>query len=222
MAGTPLRIASKHNDENVLRKPAVAASHGLLSLLNHQVIVLSDYVGRYVAEVGRVDPRCISRVYYGLPPSSTATVEDGQRVRAELGIAPGVPLIVTVGRLTEQKGLIYLLRAMAALRQSVPEARLLIAGDAQDGREEYRQTLLRTRQELGLEKAVIFAGVRDDVPAVLRAADLFVMASLWEGFGLVFLEAMAAGCPIVATNASAIPGGGGGRGDRSARAAPRP
>jgi glycosyltransferase involved in cell wall biosynthesis len=205
MAGIPLRIASKHNDERVLRKPGVAAVHGVLSRLNHRVLVLSDYVGRYMAEVGRVDPDRMTRVYYGLPPVSTATDEDALRVRAELGIAPAAPLVATVGRLAEQKGLIYLLRAMAVLRQSVPEVRLLVVGDAQDGREEYKQTLLRARAELGLGEAVVFAGVREDVPAVMRAADLFVMASLWEGFGLVFLEAMAAGRPIVATNVSAIP-----------------
>jgi glycosyltransferase involved in cell wall biosynthesis len=205
VAGTRLRIASKHNDERVLRKPVVAVAHGALSRLNHRVVVLSDYVGRYMAEMGRVDRDRITRVYYGLPPTSAATPEDGRRVRAELGVAPDVPLVATVGRLTEQKGLICLLRAMAVLRQSVPEARLLIVGDAQDGREEYKQALLHARQELALGDAVVFTGVRDDVPAVLRAADLFVMASLWEGFGLVFLEAMAAGCPIVATNVSAIP-----------------
>jgi glycosyltransferase involved in cell wall biosynthesis len=205
MAGTPLRIASKHNDERVLRRPAVAAMHGLLSRLNHRVVALSDYVARYVAEVGRVDGGRITRIYYGLTPASAATAEEALRVRADLGIPSDAPLAVTVGRLTEQKGLIHLLRAMAALRRSVPEARLLIVGDAQDGREEYKLALLSARAELGLEETVIFAGVRGDVPAVMRAADVFVMASLWEGFGLVFLEAMAAARPVVATNVSAVP-----------------
>ncbi|MCL4370895.1 MAG: glycosyltransferase, partial [Chloroflexi bacterium] len=72
-------------------------------------------------------------------------------------------------------------------------------------REEYKQQLIDRRRALGLEESVIFAGVRNDVPAVMQAIDLFAMASLWEGFGLVFLEAMAAARPIVATRVSAVP-----------------
>ncbi len=205
LAGTPVRIASKHNDERALLKPSAAVVHGLISRLDHRVVVLSDYVGRYVASVGRVDRGRITRVYYGLPPSSAATPEAGAALRAELGIHPEAPLAATVGRLTEQKGLLYLLEAMALVREQLPEARLLVVGDAQDGREEYKRELLRAQARLKLEEAVLFTGVRDDVPEVMQAIDLFVMASLWEGFGLVFLEAMAAGKPIVATMVSAIP-----------------
>ncbi len=205
LARTPVRIASKHNDERALRNPAAATIHGLLSRLNHRVVVLSDYVGQYVASVGRVEPRLITRVYYGLPTNSAASPGEGLRLRTELGIAPDIPLVATVGRLMEQKGLTYLLQAMHILQQRLPEARLLIVGDSQDGRDEYKQLLLRQHHSLGLEGSVIFTGVRDDVPAVMQAIDLFAMASLWEGFGLVFLEAMAAARPIVATAVSAIP-----------------
>ncbi len=205
LARTPVRIASKHNDEAVLQKPAVAVTHGLISRLDHRVVVLSDYVGRYVASVGRVDPSRITRIYYGLPPASAATAEEGLRLRAELGIPPEAPLMATVGRITEQKGLTYLLEAMVRVRERLPEARLLIVGDSQDGREQYKTQLLRRWESLGLQDTVLFTGVRDDVPAVMQAIDLFVMGSLWEGFGLVFLEAMAAGRPIVATRVSAVP-----------------
>lgn len=205
LARTAVRIASKHNDEQVLRRPVVANVHGWVSRLNHRIVVLSDYVGHYVASVGRVDPGNISRVYYGLPGPSTVNQQDGLRLRSELGIPEGIPLIATVGRLVEQKGLTYLLKAMAILRQRIPEARLLLVGDAQDGRDLYKQQLIREQQSLGLGDSVVFTGVRNDVSVVMQAIDLFVMASLWEGFGLVFLEAMAAARPIVATDVSAIP-----------------
>jgi glycosyltransferase involved in cell wall biosynthesis len=205
VAGTPVRVASKHNDERALLKPAVALVHGLISRLDHRVVALSDYVALYVATLGRVDSTRISRIYYGLPASSAEADDAGRRLRTELGIPYQAPLLATVGRLTEQKGLLYLLEAMAIVHRQLPEARLLVVGDAQDGRDEYKQGLLRTRAKLGLEETVLFTGVRDDVPAVMRAIDLFVMASLWEGFGLVFLEAMAAAKPIVATRVSAIP-----------------
>lgn len=205
LAGTPVRVSSKHNDEQVLRKAGVAALHGLVSRLSHRVVVLSDYVGRYMASVGRVDPSRITRIYYGLPATHTAPPEQGLRLRRELGVPPEAPVIATVGRLAEQKGLIYLLEAMAIVRERLPDARLLVVGDAQDGREGYKRELLRAREALGLGESVIFTGNRDDVPAVMQACDLFAMASLWEGFGLVFLEAMAAARPVVATAVSAVP-----------------
>ncbi len=204
LAGTPVRIASKHNDERALLNPVVAIVHGLISRLNHRVTVLSDYVGQYVASVGRVDERRLTRVYYGLPPTAPSA-KTRESLRAELGIPGDAPLAASVGRLTEQKGLIYLLEAMALVRQRLPEARLLVVGDSQDGRDEYKRQILELRNHLGLSEAVIFTGVRDDVPDIMAAADLFVMASLWEGFGLVFLEAMAAGKPVVATRVSAVP-----------------
>lgn len=205
LARAPIRISSKHNDEAVLRNPPVSLVHGLISRLDHRVVVLSDYVGRYMASVGRVDPSRITRIYYGLPAASAATPEDGQRVRAELRIPPEALLLATVGRLAEQKGLLYLLDAMDRVRRERPEARLLIVGDAQDGRDEYKARLVERWKWLGLQETVMFTGVRHDIPAVMQAIDLFVMASLWEGFGLVFLEAMAAARPIVATRVSAIP-----------------
>lgn len=205
LARTPVILASKHNDEIALRNPRVATVHGLLSRLDQRVIVLSDYVGRYVASVGKVDPARIDRVYYGVRPATTATMEDGARLRAELGIPGNAPLVATVGRLMEQKGLVYLLQAMEILRDRLPEARLLMVGDSQDGRDGYKTDLLRQWEAMGLQERVIFTGVRNDVPAVMQAIDLFAMASLWEGFGLVFLEAMAAARPIVATEVSAIP-----------------
>jgi glycosyltransferase involved in cell wall biosynthesis len=205
LAGTPVRTASKHNDERALLNPAVALVHGLISRLNHRVIVLSDYVGGYVESKGRVSAGRITRVYYGLPADSAVPPDAESRVRAELGVPPAAPLAVAVGRLTEQKGLFYLLEAMSLVHQRIPEARLFIVGDAQDGKDDYKHRLLQARRRLGLEDTVVFTGVREDVPAVMQAADVFVMASLWEGFGLVFLEAMAAAKPVVATRVSAVP-----------------
>ncbi|HEX9015484.1 MAG TPA: glycosyltransferase [Chloroflexota bacterium] len=205
MAGTRVRIASKHNDERALLNPAAGFVHGLVSRLDHRVIVLSDYVGRYVAARGRVDGGRITRVYYGLPAAGPGPDGTAGSIRAEFGIPASVPLAVTVGRLTEQKGLVYLLEAMAIVRARLPQARLLVVGDSQDGRDGYRERLLALRDELGLAETAIFTGVRDDVPSIMRASDLLVMASLWEGFGLVFLEAMAAARPVVATRVSAVP-----------------
>jgi glycosyltransferase involved in cell wall biosynthesis len=80
---------------------------------------------------------------------------------------------------------------------------LLVVGGDPFGDGEAR--LKAKAQELGVADRTRFLGIRHDVPDLLGAADLFVLPSLWEGLGLVFLEAMAVSLPTVATNVSAIP-----------------
>lgn len=118
-----------------------------------------------------------------------------QQLRQRLAGGTDGPLLLAVGRLTAQKGYPDLLAAFARVRQQEPAAVLLIAG-AGDAR-----PALETRlAELGLEGNVRLLGLRDDVPALLSAADLFVSASHWEGMPVAVLEAMGAGLPVVATN----------------------
>jgi glycosyltransferase involved in cell wall biosynthesis len=104
--------------------------------------------------------------------------------------APGSPVLLCVGRLAEQKGHRFLLEAMTAILADHPEARLLLAGEGH----------LRPTLQAQAGDRVSFLGVREDVPALIARADLFVFPSLWEGQGNALLEAMAVGAPIVATD----------------------
>jgi len=121
-------------------------------------------------------------------------------VRAELGLPAAAPVLVCVGRLAPQKDHPTLLAALARLPAEVV---LLIVGGDPFGDGEAR--LRRAAAELRLGERARFLGIRHDVPDLLAASDLFVLPSLWEGLGLVFLEAMAVGLPVVATTVSAIP-----------------
>jgi glycosyltransferase involved in cell wall biosynthesis len=103
-------------------------------------------------------------------------------------------LIGSVGRLTRQKGYDVLLDALPAIRASHPGARLVLAGDGEE-----RATLARQADRLGVAASVDLLGHLDDVRPVLAALDLFVSPSRHEGFGLIFLEAMAMGVPVVGT-----------------------
>jgi glycosyltransferase involved in cell wall biosynthesis len=108
-----------------------------------------------------------------------------------------VPLIGTLARLVPQKGLDVLLEAFARVP---PPARLVIAGAGT------LRPVLEARAVMpDLVGRVAFLGPRADSAAVMAALDLFVLPSRWEGFGLVLLEAMAAGRAIVASRVSAIP-----------------
>lgn len=109
--------------------------------------------------------------------------------------AEGSFLWVTVGRLVPEKGHEMLLEAFAALRVVRPNVSLAIAGDGPE-----RQALKRRAAELGLDEAVHLLGERDDVPAILAAADGFVLSSYLEGLPIALLEAAWQGLPIVSTD----------------------
>jgi glycosyltransferase involved in cell wall biosynthesis len=131
----------------------------------------------------------------GVPPEALAG-GDGAAFRRRIGIRPGQPVLLFVGRVAGEKNIGFLLRALAVVRQRLPEAVLVVAGEGPALPE-----LTRLAQRLGLAAAVRFVGylARDgELQGCYRAADLFVFASRTETQGLVLLEAMALSVPVVA------------------------
>jgi len=123
--------------------------------------------------------------------------------RTELKLREGGFVIGTVSRLDEpKKGLTVMLQALADLagRDGIPPWQWLLVGDGPA-----RDRLRSLAAELGLSGQVMFAGMRDDVAAVLPAMDIFVCPSLYEGFGIAIVEAMAAGRPVIASAVGGIP-----------------
>ena len=121
---------------------------------------------------------------------------DGAAFRARLGIATGRPTLVHVGRVAFEKNIDFLLRVLVSVRRRVPDVLLVIAGEGPAGKH-----LRRLAVRLGIEESVVFVGYQDRKQALLdcyRAGDVFVFASHTETQGLVLLEAMALGVPVVA------------------------
>ena len=203
LAGVPV-ISSKHNAEDVLKHPVVGAIHGLISRLDRRIIVLSSAVAEYMAQTGRVTGPRVVVIHYGLDPAPPPAGGDAN-IRQEFDVAADAPLALCIARLDPQKDHSTLLHAWTHVVTAHPDARLLLAGGTQLGGDAYLEGLHRLATNLGIDATVHFAGVRRDVPALLAAADLLVMASRWEGLGLVFLEAMAASLPVVATAVGGIP-----------------
>ncbi|WP_297065479.1 glycosyltransferase family 4 protein [Thermococcus sp.] len=107
--------------------------------------------------------------------------------------------IIFVGRLIPEKGVDLLLRALAEVKREIPDVRAVVVGDGPE-----RGRLERLSARLGLEDSVLFTGFlesRDEVIAIIKASKVFVLPSRREGFGMVALEAMASGLPVVTLNA---------------------
>jgi glycosyltransferase involved in cell wall biosynthesis len=123
---------------------------------------------------------------------------ESKALRRSLDVPEEAPLVASVGRLAEEKGLDTYLRAAALLLQDLPQAHFLLVGEGEKEAE-----LKALARELGIQSRVIFTGARNDVEDLLAAVDVLVSASLWEGISTVILESMAARTPVVATD---IPG----------------
>ncbi len=118
-----------------------------------------------------------------------------RELRRTLTGSDRTPLVFTAARLHEQKGLDVLIEVVPG----VPEAHFVIAGDGTE-----RGRLEQLAADLGVAERVTFLGSRSDIPALLRASDLFVLPSRYEGFPLALLEAMAAEVPVVATRIGGV------------------
>jgi glycosyltransferase involved in cell wall biosynthesis len=168
------------------------------ALLDRGTIRLSDVVvsnsrsGADLAVARGADPECVRVIRNGRDLSEYRSA-DADAVEAELGIE-GEPVVGTVGRLIERKGHYELLTAWATVREHVPDARLVVAGDGEE-----RAALQEHARDCGCADSVEFLGTRRDVPALLSAMDVFVLPSHFEGLPGAVIEAMAAGLPIVAT-----------------------
>src|SRR5690606_8417640 len=118
--------------------------------------------------------------YHGLEVAAFDEQVQRRAVRSDLGLPEDCYLLATVGRLTDQKGHRFLISAMPAICQRIPRARLLLVGAG-----ELDAALKALARQLGMADKIVFAGVRRDIPALLQASDLFVLPSIWEGFGIV-------------------------------------
>src|SRR3989344_523168 len=165
--------------------------------------ILQHFCRRLVAVSGAVRESLIA---HGIKPEKIAVAHPAidlsrfqhafpSNMREELGLRDQF-IWLFVGRLNRQKAVDVLIRAFAKVARGV----LLIAGQGPD-----EKGLRLLARELGAEERVFFLGVRDDIPSLMRSADCLVMPSRWEGFGLVLIEAMAAGVPIVAADFSVVP-----------------
>ena len=166
--------------------------------------VMADAVTAFSrAVMGRVvrhyedDPRC-SFLRLSVAAGARASADERVALRRELRIPEGAPLVIHVGRFIEQKNHGGLLRVFRIVLATQPEARLLLIGQGP-----LRDKVLKSARDLVDRGALLYLGLRDDVPRLLAASDVLLFPSVDEGFGLVALEANGCGLPVVG---SRVPG----------------
>lgn len=162
-------------------------------------VVLATVAAGHLAREG-FDPRRVRFIPNGIETARFHPAEDGQRAAPEPGWPEPGPIAISVGRLVPAKGLDTLIDAWSRLRGVHPDARLALVGDGP-----LRAEIESRAKDAGIGDRVVFLGARDDVPALLRRADLYVSASRTEGMSNALLEALGSGLPVVATRAGSAP-----------------
>jgi glycosyltransferase involved in cell wall biosynthesis len=150
-------------------------------------------------------PRSKGRVVYNaVDTSAFGEMLAVPSVRQSLGFANGDLCVGIVGRLERWKGQDVFLRAMALVKDVIPQAKGVVIGDPVPYDPEYRHWLVRLRDGLGLSERVAFHPFQREMPVVMAALDVLVLSSTSpEPFGRVLIEAMAAGKPVVAADGGA-------------------
>lgn len=175
---------------------------------NQQWAAVSKHNRYFLSKFCRIPQEQIPILYNGIETRmdlTESTPEQRNQIRRdvcrEFGLPESCRLMLTVGRLSTQKGYFELLEAAGALVQDFPHVRFLWAGSGPK-----KNRLIRLVRKKGLEEYVLFLGYRSDIPRLLKAADLFVFPTRFEGgCSSSIREAMAHGLPIVSSGVSGIP-----------------
>ena len=196
-AGVKLIVSSRHEASPFRKQYLIRLLSCLSCRQSDCIICISENLKRYTKTIDWLKLTKLRTIYYGLD----LNLDSGNSIsRKGLSQVKKVPVIGNVARLTEAKGHTTLLQAMPKVLENFPDVKLVIIGDG-----ELREMLKKCQEQLGLTECVEFWGFKNDPVPLMSEFDVFVHPSRWEGFGLVFLEAMASRLPIVATRVGAIP-----------------
>jgi glycosyltransferase involved in cell wall biosynthesis len=165
-----------------------------------RLIVVSAILREEIAEWFGMPQKRVIAIPNGIDTARFAPEPGLDRAELKRELTGGdFRMVANVARLVPQKGQQYLVEAAAQVAATRPDVRFVFVGDGP-----LREEIMGLAAEHGIADRVVITGIRADVPAVLATADLFVLSSLWEGMPLSLLEAMAAGCPAVATDVGGV------------------
>lgn len=184
-----------------LKSGAFRLLERLLARMTTRLIAVSPQVRDDLVALGVAPPEKFSVVRLGIElDERLETAEGGADARARLGIGPERFVVGWVGRMTGVKRTDDVLEALRLLRERGVDAVLLMVGDGPD-----REHVEQRASELGIVRHCLFLGYQEDVSGWYRAFDAMILPSANEGTPVVVIEALAAGCPVVATSVGGVP-----------------
>lgn len=205
LGGAPVRIVAEHATGERDMTPAKHRLNALLVPITSAWVAVARGQLEYLTRVKRIPAARIHVIHNGIDTAAydlgTARGAVRARVRAELRIAADAPVAGSIAVLRPEKDLATFVRAAQRVRAQLPAARFVLVGDGPE-----RGVLQRQIAALGLDQAIVMTGWRADLAAILAALDVAVLCSTdVETFPLSFLEAMAAGLPLVGTRVGGLP-----------------
>ncbi len=203
LAGVPVILGSVR-DIGDIWTPRQHNVQKLCCRMADHLVVNAEAIKRDLIQRG-YRPERLTVIPNGIDCARFVQSGEGERVRRELRIPSGAPVVGVLSRLMRIKGHECFLRAAALVAARLPQVRFVIVGDTKVD-QAYREALKRMAVSLGLEERVVFTGFRLDVPDLLAALSVSVLPSLGlEGLSNSLLESMAAGIPVVATRVGGTP-----------------
>jgi glycosyltransferase involved in cell wall biosynthesis len=200
IAGGVQHISTVHSTRFDSRLSVQIVRPILNFLTKPHYIAISDSVATAIEKHLGISQNRIYRVPNGVDTSRFSGYYNRDVVRWKVFKASSNDkVIVSIGRLEQAKNYPCLLKAFAILIEQCPNLKLFIFGEGGE-----RQHLESGIDNLGLSDLIRLPGVTDDVPTILRSADLFVLPSAWEGFGLAAIEAMMAGIPVIISDVGGL------------------
>ena len=200
LSGIKVRVSHAHtnldNTKNIIRKIYVWCMRKTINLFSTDCIACSESAGRYL-----FGENITSSKKYKLLPNYVdykkyLNCSDTKSVRQELGIKDNDIVVGHIGRFVEAKNHKFLLEVVSEMIILNNKVKLILAGDG-----ELRKDMECYAEELGIKENVYFLGIRKDIDKILNNLDIFIFPSIYEGLGLVMIEAQSAGIPCLVSEA---------------------
>lgn len=200
LSGIKVRVSHAHtnldNTKNIIRKIYIWCMRRTINLFSTDCIACSESAGKYLFG----ESITLSKKYKLLPNyvdyKKYLNCSDTKSVRQELGIKDDDIVVGHIGRFVEAKNHKFLLEVVSEMIILNNKVKLILAGDG-----ELRKDMECYAEELGIKENVYFLGIRKDIDKILNNLDIFIFPSIYEGLGLVMIEAQSAGIPCLVSEA---------------------